>query len=160
MPRFESMAARMAAAPLGTWCRARISYCMQCSIAWHGMPRFRINGCAHGSRIAWLVILASNQWLRAWRQHRLAHGASLESVATCNAVSLGTGCLASKSMASITQLTPTKAWLEAPSAPAWTGLDTGACKRAGLTYTHSWTPRCGILVCNTATHMTAALRGS
>jgi hypothetical protein len=55
MPRFESMAARMAAASLGTWCLARIRYCMQCSIAWHWMPCFRIKGCAHESRIAWLA---------------------------------------------------------------------------------------------------------
>ena len=55
MPRVESLAARMAAASLGTWCLARIRYCMQCSIAWHWMPRFRINGCAHGSSVAWLA---------------------------------------------------------------------------------------------------------
>jgi hypothetical protein len=55
MPRVESLAARMAAASRGTWCLARIRYCMQCSIAWHWMPRFRINGCAHGSSVAWLA---------------------------------------------------------------------------------------------------------
>ena len=43
-PCFESMAARMAAASLGTWCLSRISCYMQCSIAWHGMPRFKVNG--------------------------------------------------------------------------------------------------------------------
>jgi hypothetical protein len=52
MLRFESMAAHMAAASLGTWCLARISCCMQCSIAWHWMPRSRINGCTHGSGVA------------------------------------------------------------------------------------------------------------
>ena len=77
MPRFESIVARMAAALLGTWCLARISYCMQCSIAWHGMPRFRIDGCAHGSSMAWLVM------------PRFESGA-----ARMASASLGTWCLA------------------------------------------------------------------
>jgi hypothetical protein len=68
---------RMAAALLGTWCLARISYCMQCSIAWHGMPRFRIDGCAHGSSMAWLVM------------PRFESGA-----ARMASASLGTWCLA------------------------------------------------------------------
>ena len=42
MPRLEPKAARRAVASLGTWCLARISCCLQCSIAWHGMPRFKI----------------------------------------------------------------------------------------------------------------------
>ena len=37
------------------------------------MLRFSINSCAHGSRIAWLGRLASNQWLHAWRQHVAWH---------------------------------------------------------------------------------------
>ena len=73
MPRFESMAARMAAASLGTCCLARISCCMQGSAAQHWMLRFRINSCAHGDRIAWLGCLASDQWLHAWRQHAAWH---------------------------------------------------------------------------------------
>jgi hypothetical protein len=56
MPRFESTAARVTAAPPGIWCLAQIRYCMQCSIAWHWMPRFKINGCAHGSSVEWLVM--------------------------------------------------------------------------------------------------------
>jgi hypothetical protein len=64
------------------------------------MPRSRINGCAHGSRIAWLVMPRfESMAARMAAACRLAHGASLESVAACNAASLGTGCLASEPMA-------------------------------------------------------------
>ena len=132
MSRFESMAARMAAASLGTWCLARISCCMRCSTAWHGMPYFRINGCAHGSRIAWLVTprfesMAARMaaaslgtwclarirycmqcsiawhWMPCFRINGYAHGSRIpwlvmprfESMAACMAAaSLGTWCLA------------------------------------------------------------------
>ena len=67
---------------------------MQGSIAWHWMPRFRINGCAHGSRIAWLVMPRfESMAARMAAACRLAHGASLEPVAACNAASLGTNAL-------------------------------------------------------------------
>ena len=56
MPRFESAAARMAEASLGTWCLALYQVLHACSIAWHGMPRFTINGCTHGRSIAWHVV--------------------------------------------------------------------------------------------------------
>jgi hypothetical protein len=74
---------------LGTWCLARISCCMQCSIAWHGMPRFRINGCAHSSSVhAWLVMLRfESVAARVAAACCLAHGASLKSGAACNAAS-------------------------------------------------------------------------
>ena len=75
--------------PLGTWCLARISCCMQCSIAWHWMPRFRTNGCAHSSSVhAWLVMPRfESVAARVAAACRLAHGASLKSVAACNAAS-------------------------------------------------------------------------
>ena len=51
---------------------------MQCSIAGHVKPRFKVNGCAHGSSIAW---------------HGMPH---VKPMAVCMAAaSLGTGCLAS-----------------------------------------------------------------
>jgi hypothetical protein len=96
MPRFNSMAARMAAALLGVSCLAlyQLLHVMQHRLACH--VSLQINGCTRGSSIAWHVMprfvsitacdaaslgmscLASNQWLCTWQQHRLAHHASLQ----------------------------------------------------------------------------------
>jgi hypothetical protein len=65
----------------------RISCCMQCSITWHVMPRVKVNGYAHGSSIAWLVMPRF--------ESMAAHMAARSTAAHMVAAPLGTWCIAS-----------------------------------------------------------------
>tara|TARA_B110000046_G_scaffold2379_1_gene2597 strand:+ start:167 stop:649 length:483 start_codon:yes stop_codon:yes gene_type:complete len=98
----------------------------------------RINGCTHGGSIAWHMVPRSNQLLHAM-QHRLALDASLQN------------------QWPRLRIKPTRAWPEAPSAPAWTGLDADACwvnihALLDSTFRH--------LGFNVVAHTTAALLGT
>ena len=95
LPCFNSMAAQMAAALLGTSCLAsyQLLHAMQRRLARHAW--LQLNGCAHGSSITWHVMpsfvsvtacnaaapgtscLVSTQWLHTWQQHHLARHAKL-----------------------------------------------------------------------------------
>ena len=93
MSRINSMAVHMAAASLGTLCLAsyQLLHVMQHRLACHAS--LQINGCAHGSSIAWHVMPrfnsmaahvaaaschASTQCRRTWQQHNLALDALLQ----------------------------------------------------------------------------------
>ena len=99
MPRFNSMAAHVAAASLGTSCLAlyQLLHAMQNRLAPY--VSHQLNGCAHGSSIAWHVMPRFVSVLHVM-QHRLACHALLQingkSMAVHMAAALlGTSCLAS-----------------------------------------------------------------